>query len=76
MSHSGVQLPIKIKARAMVHPGSTRVQFLTCEFLASHSSFIWHEELRWLEISTLKVDGQVCAALLAELAQLHCGTEE
>ena len=54
MSHSGMQLPVKVKARAIVHPGFTWVPFLACEFLAGHSSSICHEELGWLKIFKLK----------------------
>jgi len=47
----------------MVHPGSTLVWFLACEFLAGH--LICDEELGQLKISTIKIAGQVCVAFRA-----------
>lgn len=62
-SFSGMQLLIKVKTHAMVHPGSTLVWFLVCEFLAGHS--ICDEELGQFKISTIKIAGQVCVAFRA-----------
>jgi len=50
MSRSGMQLPMKVKACAIVHPGSMKVRFLVYEFPAGRSSFTCHEELEWFDL--------------------------
>jgi len=50
MSRSGMQLPMKVKACAIVHPGSMQVRFLACVFLAGRLSFICHEGLEWFDL--------------------------
>jgi len=80
-----MQLPIKVKARAMVHPGSMRVQFLACnhEFLADSSSFICHVERLKLEdwwmivhyLQGLQCYSSYTAELNSEhLTSLHCSS--